>query len=131
MPATAIDVLVADDSAVMRALLVRTLRLSGLPLGEVHQASTGEEGLRILLERAVHLAVVDVNMPVMDGVTMLARARDGGAGRVRAIVISSDASDSRAAAVRGQGDEFLAKPFPPEALRDAVQRALASGPRRT
>jgi hypothetical protein len=40
----ALNVLVVDDSSVMRAMIIRSLRLSGLELNEIHQAVRGEEG---------------------------------------------------------------------------------------
>ena len=42
----AVNVLIVDDSAVMRAMIQKTMKLSGLQLGEIHQASNGREGLR-------------------------------------------------------------------------------------
>src|SRR5690606_27838688 len=41
----AINVLLIDDSAVMRAMILKSLEMSGVPLGEVFQAANGEEGL--------------------------------------------------------------------------------------
>jgi two-component system chemotaxis response regulator CheY len=122
-----VNVLVADDSAVMRAMMIRTLRLCGLQLGEVVEAGDGVAGLARLRDSDIQLVLVDVNMPEMDGLTMLARARAaGGAQRVAAVVVSSDGSDTRAESVRHGGDEFLQKPFTPEALRDAIHRALGA-----
>ena len=42
------NVLVVDDSAVMRAMLVRVLRMSGLPLGTVYEAGDGARALDLL-----------------------------------------------------------------------------------
>jgi hypothetical protein len=36
----ALNILIVDDSAVVRAMIAKTLRLAGVPLGEVHQAAT-------------------------------------------------------------------------------------------
>lgn len=121
----ALTVLVADDSAVMRAMIIRTLRLSGVPIARVHEAGDGEVGLRALRDQPIELALVDVNMPKLDGMTMLeqARAMDD-AHRPAVVVVTSDGSDACAAAVLGAGGVFLHKPFTPEALRDAVRRAL-------
>jgi CheY-like chemotaxis protein len=44
----ACNILVVDDSAVMRAMILKALRLSDLPFGEVHEAATGEAALQIL-----------------------------------------------------------------------------------
>jgi len=122
-----LTVLVADDSRVMRAMIIRTLRLSGLPLGVVHEAADGLAGLAILEAEPVALALIDINMPRLSGLDMLARLRRPAApaGPV-VIIVSSDGSDASAAHVRQLGHGFLHKPFAPEALRDAVLRALGA-----
>ncbi len=63
----ALNVLVLDDSAVMRAIIIKTLKLTGLPLGGIHEAANGKEGLEVLDANWVDLALVDINMPVMTG----------------------------------------------------------------
>ena len=40
-----LNVLVVDDSSVMRAMIIKTIRMSGLELGDVYQAANGREGL--------------------------------------------------------------------------------------
>ena len=115
------NVLVVDDSAVMRAMVIKTLRLSGLPLGEIHQAGNGQEGLDQLEENWVDLALLDINMPVMDGETMVDRIRENPATRDLAIVIvSTESSDTRIERLRGKGAAFVHKPFTPETLREVV-----------
>ena len=117
----AFNVLVVDDSAVMRAMVIKTLRLSGLPLGDVYQAGNGAEGLELLAENWVDLALLDVNMPVMDGETMVDRIRENTATRDLAIVIvSTESSDTRIERLRSKGAAFVHKPFTPETLRQVV-----------
>jgi two-component system chemotaxis response regulator CheY len=118
-----LNVLVTDDSAVMRAMIVKTLHMTGVELGEVLQASNGAEALALLDEQWVDLALVDINMPVMNGLELLQKIaeRDYGGG-MRMIVVSTEGSDRRIAAVRAYGAEFVHKPFTPEELRDAVLR---------
>jgi two-component system, chemotaxis family, chemotaxis protein CheY len=118
-----LNVLVVDDSAVMRAMVIRMLRLSGLPLGEVHQAGDGEEGLRLLDEHWIDLALVDINMPVMDGETMLERARAQPVTRdLAVIVVSTERSETRIERLRANGAEFVQKPFTAERLRETIIR---------
>ena len=49
----ALNVLIVDDSAVMRSMIIKTLRLSGIPVGEIHQAANGAEGLEKLSEKRI------------------------------------------------------------------------------
>ena len=42
----ALNILVVDDSAVMRAMIIKTLRLSRVPIGEIHEANNGDQRQR-------------------------------------------------------------------------------------
>ncbi len=113
--------LVVDDSAVMRAMILRTLRLSGVPIDSVAEAANGAEGLTALTGQPVDIAFVDLNMPVMGGMEMIEQARglpalDG----VRFVVVSTESATARIAHLREQGVTFVRKPFTPEALRRTI-----------
>jgi two-component system chemotaxis response regulator CheY len=117
----ALNVLVVDDSAVMRAMIIRTLRLCGLPCNEIHEASNGAEALRLLEQHWIDLALLDVNMPVMNGEEMLTRVRQNPeTADLPVIVVSTAGSDTRIAALRQLGAAFVHKPFAPEVLREAI-----------
>lgn len=63
----ALNVLVVDDSAVMHAMIMKTLRLCGLTLNEIYEAGNGEEALHMLEHHWIDLMLLDINMPVMNG----------------------------------------------------------------
>jgi two-component system, chemotaxis family, chemotaxis protein CheY len=116
-----LNVLIIDDSAVMRAMIRRTLALSGMPIGEVFEAGHGGEALERLGEHWVDLALLDVNMPVMDGEEFLNRIRVSEEWRALAvIVVSTESSETRLARLRALGVEVVRKPFTPEQLRDTI-----------
>lgn len=115
------NVLVVDDSQVMRAMVVRSLRLTGLPLGEVREAGDGAEALRVLDESWIDLALVDINMPVLDGESLIRRVRENPAtADLAVVVVSTESSEARIESLRALGAEFVHKPFTPEALRETV-----------
>ena len=121
----ALNVLVVDDSAVMRKMIIRTLKLSGLPIGEIYEASNGKEGLAVLDEKWIDLALVDINMPVMNGEEMIDRMQSSPElADVAVIVVSTESSESRIEMLMRKGVEFVHKPFTPEDLRDAVVKML-------
>lgn len=66
-------VLVVDDSASVRRQLRDTLEGAGFLVAE---AEDGERGLELAREAPVHLMIVDLNMPVMDGLEMIRKVRD-------------------------------------------------------
>jgi two-component system, chemotaxis family, chemotaxis protein CheY len=117
----ALNVLVVDDSSVMRSMIIRSLRLSGIEVNEVHQASNGEEGLRVIENNWIDLALIDLNMPVMSGEEMIGKLRKNpDNSNLAIIVVSTEGSLTRIAQLRGQGAEFVHKPFSPEIFRETI-----------
>lgn len=115
------NILIVDDSAAMRSIIGKTLRLSGLPLGEILQAKDGAEALKIIEENWVDLALVDINMPVMDGETMIRHVRDNpDTEDLAIIVVSTESSETRIEQLLEKKVEFIHKPFTPEILREKV-----------
>jgi two-component system chemotaxis response regulator CheY len=117
----ALNTLVVDDSAVMRALIIKTLNLAGLPLGEIWEAKNGEEGLHILRDNWVDLAMIDIHMPVMDGEEMLTRMRASGQYKnLPVIIVSSESDPARIEKMMELGATFIHKPFTPEVLKEVI-----------
>ena len=122
MPAP-LHVLIVDDSAVMRRMVARVLRLSRVPLGSVREAADGAEALRAIAERRVDLVLLDVNMPVLDGEQTLRRLRaDPATAALPVIVVSTESSATRVDALAALGAAFVHKPFAPEDLRAPILR---------
>src|SRR5258708_31525883 len=111
------NILVIDDSSVMRKMLIKMLRLCGLPLGEIYEAGNGQAGLEMLAQHPVAIILADIHMPVMDGVEMFERTRrDPQSARLPFIFVSSDSSATRIATLLDQGAGFVHKPLSPESL---------------
>ena len=124
----AINVLIVDDSGVMRAMILKTMRMTGLPLGEVYQAGNGQEGLEILDNQWIDLAILDINMPVMNGEEMIDRMNEKPATKdIPIIVISTEGSKTRIERLEHKGATFVHKPFSPETIRDTVKDVLRIG----
>jgi two-component system chemotaxis response regulator CheY len=116
-----INVLLIDDSAVMRRMILRTLQLSGVPLGSVVPCGDGKQALETLQTCPVDLALVDINMAVMDGEQFLDHVRaDARTANLAVIVVSTESSAVRVERLRSKGALFVHKPFTPEQLRDAI-----------
>jgi two-component system chemotaxis response regulator CheY len=104
-------------------MIIRTLHMTDIELGEVLQAANGAEALAVLDEQWIDVALIDINMPVMNGLELLEKISTRPyAGGLRTIVISTEGSDPRIAAVHAHGAAFVHKPFTPEALRDTLMR---------
>jgi DNA-binding response OmpR family regulator len=107
-------VLIADDDRDILELVSLTLESDGY---EVLQAKNGEEALRIAAERTLHLAVLDLMMPVVDGYEVTRRLRADGHDQLPILVLSAFAEDRQAALALAAGaDAYMRKPFSPKAL---------------
>jgi len=123
----AVNILVVDDSAVMRSMIQKTLTLSGLQIGEIHQAGNGREGLDALESKWIDLVIVDINMPVMNGEEMIAQMRSRSETQeTPTIVVSTEGSQTRIERLQRFGVRFIHKPFSPESIRDIVKEMLGS-----
>ncbi len=122
-------VLIADDDPDILELVTLTLERDGY---DVAPARSGEEALRIAAEQTVHLAVLDLMMPGIDGYEVTRRLREVDAGRrLPILVLSAFAEDRQAARALAAGaDAYMRKPFSPrELLAKAGSMILERRPR--
>ena len=114
------SILVADDEPTLR----RLLRLTFGPEHRLSEAVDGAEALRRLLADRPDLAILDVAMPIMDGLAVcrVARAEPSLAGL--GIVVLSAYANAEAALAAG-ADRHLRKPFSPLALIATIEEVLA------
>jgi len=116
-----LNILIVDDSAVMRGMILKSLHMSGVPLGEVHQAANGQEGIDCMNDNWIDLIFADLNMPVMDGEEMINRMRETPDKEdIPIIVISTEGSETRIDRLKQKGISFIHKPFTPEIIRDTI-----------
>ncbi|MFP4086547.1 MAG: response regulator [Desulfobacteraceae bacterium] len=121
----AMNLLIVDDSKVMRAMILKTLRMAGLQLTDVHEAANGREGLDCLENHWIDLAIVDINMPVMGGEEMIDRMKENPELKeIPVIVISTEGSQARIERLQHKGATFIHKPYSAETIRDAVNHLL-------
>ena len=122
----AFQALIVDDSSAVRAFVRASLE--DADFARVQEAETGFEALRLLAANTFDVVIVDVNMPDINGLELLAfmkkSPRQQGA---RKILISTqvDGSDSKQGAELG-ADAFLKKPFEVDELRSMIRDLLRS-----
>ncbi len=125
----AYNILIVDDSAIVRTVIQRAIQLSGVDVGEIHQAANGQEGLDKLAATPIDIIFADINMPVMDGVEMVEEMNRRGLVRdIPIVIVSTDRSEVRVQQLKARGvREYLNKPFTPEAIRDILNTCLKDG----
>lgn len=120
-------ILIVEDSSAMRAFVRAALEEAGV-VREVVEASSGFEALRILPREAFELAIVDINMPDVNGLELIRFMRGSEAHKTTPLlVISSESSErDRERGLSLGANAYLAKPFTAEALTGAVRALVPS-----
>jgi two-component system chemotaxis response regulator CheY len=122
VPGGGLRVLVVDDSAVMRKVVIRSARIAGLQMDQVVEAADGTEALDRLRTHGADLVFLDLHMPRMNGEAFLHVLRaTPGREELPVVVISSDGQAERVRRTQGLRARFLVKPFSPEELRSLLE----------
>jgi two-component system, chemotaxis family, chemotaxis protein CheY len=111
-------VLIVDDSATMRRIL--KTQLASIGATTILEAQNGEEALRVLSESMpVDIVTLDVNMPVMDGMSALRAIRkDPRYTGVKIVMVTSESEKERVVeAIAAGANNYVVKPFTPDTLK--------------
>ena len=115
-------VLVADDSGVMRKILIRSLNACNVT--DIVEASDGAEALSRFGEHSFDLVLTDWNMLNKSGLEVLQAIRAAGS-TVPVIMITTEAESSRVKEAIGAGvTDYLAKPFENDMLRAKLDKLV-------
>lgn len=117
-------VVIADDSRVMRQIVMRTLRQAGYDW-EITEAADGAIALEIVTEQQPDLVLSDWNMPNMTGIDLLRALRAGGDDVPFGFVTSEGSPEMRDQAAEAGALFLIAKPFTPDSFRDVIEPVLA------
>ncbi len=121
-----LNVLLVDDSMVIRKILPRTLGDANLAVTEIFEAGDGSQALSLLETSPVHIILCDVNMPVMGGLKFLENLR--GRPELAAIpvlmVTTEGGQESVKKAVELGARGYIRKPFTPDEVKQKLTECL-------
>jgi two-component system chemotaxis response regulator CheY len=119
--------LVVDDSKMTQALLSSALKDLPASTGKIHCVSNGKEALRVLQDQRIDVVLLDLNMPIMNGVEVLHHMREQqlfDPGSV--IVVSAETSQKRMQKLRRAGvAAYVQKPCNSEKIQNIVRCVLS------
>ena len=120
------NVLIVDDSAAIRKILVRVLGQTDLPIGQVHEAADGVEALKSLRQADIGLVLSDINMPNMDGLQFLTKVRATPEWQnLPVIMITTEGSQAKVLeAVQLGAQGYVRKPFTAEQIKEKIVACL-------
>jgi two-component system chemotaxis response regulator CheY len=117
------SILAVDDSASMRQMVRFTLEGAGY---KVVQAADGNEALELARTQAVDLVLTDVNMPGMDGITLVRELRTLPAYKFTPMLVltTESAAETKQRGKQAGATGWIVKPFNPDQLLATIARVL-------
>lgn len=116
-------ILAVDDSASMRQMVSFTLKGAGY---EVVEAADGKQALDAARQKRVDLVLTDVNMPVMDGITLIKELR--GLPNYKftpMLMLTTESADHKKAEGKAAGATgWIVKPFNPDQLLATIKKVM-------
>ena len=114
------NVLVVEDEIEICDAIEIYLKTQGY---HVYKANNGQEGLNIISNQTIHLAIVDIMMPIMDGIQMTMKVRENYAFPI--IMLSAKSEDiDKITGLNIGADDYVTKPFVPMELLARVSSQL-------
>ena len=114
-------VLVVEDQEDIRLLLKAVLESEGY---QVTEATTGKDAVRIAVEAAPELILMDISLPLLDGLSATRQIRAEEALREVPIIAVSAYHTARRRAIRAGCSDLIGKPIDIEELKAAVRQAI-------
>ncbi len=120
------NVLIVDDSVIIRKMVARTLSIADLDISGYYFAENGRQALESLDENWIDIVFADINMPEMSGMEMIEQmSRKELMKSIPVVVISTERSRERIDALKEMGvSAYLEKPFVPEEFARVVKSLL-------
>ncbi len=116
------SLMIVDDSATMRKIIMRTVRMSGLEFERTEEAGNGVEALEKLGAEPVDVILCDINMPEMGGAEVVKKVRElPSCADTKIIMVSTESSQELIDGLMADGaNGYITKPFTPEKFQEKL-----------
>lgn len=122
----AFNVLIVDDSASMRSVIRKTIKVSGFKVGEYWEAADGQEALAVLSSEWVDLVLTDINMPNMNGLELVAEMnKDQMLRSIPVVMVTTEGSQESIRKSMEMGAKgYIKKPFRPQDIKQTLNHIM-------
>lgn len=122
----AFNVLIVDDSSTMRAVIKKTIKVSGFNVGQFLEAGDGEQALGVLKDEWVDLVLSDINMPNMNGLELIGKMHADEIMRtIPVVMVTTEAGDDKVKQSKALGAVgYIKKPFQPQDIKNTLCRIM-------
>ena len=122
----AFNVLIVDDSSTMRAVIRKTLKVSGFDIGAFWEAVDGQEAMEVLNREWVDIVLTDINMPNMNGLELMAHMKeDQLLGSIPVVMVTTEGGEKTVRqAIEMGASGYIKKPFLPEDIKRTLNNIM-------
>jgi len=116
-------IMMVDDSASIRLMVRFTLKQLGY---RIMEAADGSDALKKLEGKEIHMLITDINMPKLDGISLVRKIRENPTYRFIPIVVLTTESEleKKIEGTKAGATGWIVKPFKPDELIDVVRKVL-------
>lgn len=115
------NILIVDDSATMRKIIMRGLRQAGIENADFREAGDGIEGMKALESMTFDLILSDVNMPNMNGLDFVKAVKDKMPTPPPIVMITTEGSEEVIKEAMSRGAKgYLKKPFTADKIQEVI-----------
>ena len=115
------NLLIVDDSATMRKIIMRGLRQAGIDVADIKEAGDGVEGMAALESGKFDLILSDVNMPNMNGLDFVKNVYEKHPDAPPIVMITTEGSEEVVKEAMSRGAKgYLKKPFTPDKIQEVI-----------
>lgn len=122
----AYNILIIDDSSIVRKSLIKTFSMTDIAVDTIYQAENGQVGLDTMKGHWIDVVMLDINMPIMNGMEFMKNmVSNADFGKTPVIVVSTEGSKERIDELNSMGVRaYLRKPVTPEQLAETLTSVL-------
>ncbi len=116
------SLMIVDDSATMRKIIMRTMRASGMEFDDIQEAANGKEAVEKLSAAPVDVVLCDINMPEMSGPETVKEIRKmASCDNTKIVMVSTESAQELIDQMMADGaNGYITKPFTPDRFKEIL-----------
>ena len=118
--------MIADDEPLIRRGIKQLIDLSSLQIGEIHEASTGEEALKVFEEFKPEIVLMDINMPKIDGLSVAKKIKSINPDTKIVIITGYNYFDYAQTAIKIGVEDYILKPISKSDVSEIIVKLVSS-----
>lgn len=118
--------MIADDEPLIRRGIKQLIDLSSLQIGEIYEASTGEEALKVFEEFEPEIVLMDINMPKIDGLSVAKKIKSINSATKIAIITGYNYFDYAQTAIKIGVEDYILKPISKKDVSEIIVKLVSS-----